>query len=472
MYEVLARIGGKQRESADLHLVHDRFTNEPVGRLHLSTAADVEEALQIAVSVRAEAPLTGYQRADLLRRAAARLEEDRESFVQVQHAEAGFTRSDGQTELARARRTLELCADEAIRLTGRAVPLSSPSASRDRLGFTVRKPVGVVAAVTPFNSPVNTVCHKVGAAIAAGNAVLLKPSEATPSAAVMIADAFSDAGLPDGWLQVLHGTGRTPAAQVVEDPRVDMITFTGSNATGQRVQRAAGSRRVQLEMGSISCTVLAEDAELTEAVLQRCAQAAFRKAGQVCTSIQRLYVHAEIADDVLPRFLAVAAAMTAGDPRLPATDVGPLISLAAAERIESWIAEAVRAGAVLQLGGQRHGSVITPTVLENVRRGTRLHDHEVFGPVVCLHRYTDDQQLVEEINATPYGLATGLFTNDLARALHFATELRVGTLYVNGTSSSRVDIAPYGGLKDSGHGLEGPAYAVAEMTEETLVSIE
>ena len=472
MYEVTGRIGGKSRESATLLPIRDKFTNEIAGQLHIASAADIDEAFTLTSSARREAPLTSHERADILREAARLLAAHSEELAEAQRIEAGFTVADGRKEVERAIETMLLSADEAIRFGGESIPLGSAPNTKNRIGITIRKPIGVVVAITPFNSPVNTIVHKIGPALAAGNAVILKPAEQTPTAGNVLADVLAEAGLPSQWLQVVHGPGEIVGAALVADERADYIAFTGSTATGRLIQESAGLRKTQLELGSISCTVVAQDAVVNKAMLANTANAAFRKAGQVCTSIQRLYIHQDMEQEVTAALLATTAALHVGDPSDTSTTVGPLISLEAAERVESWIKEAVEAGAEVLAGGTREGTVVQPTVLRGVGPGMKLHDYEAFGPVVCLYSYDNDDVLVEEINATPYGLASGIFTHNLDRALNLAQRLDVGTLHVNGTSSSRVDIMPYGGLKASGHGIEGPAYAVKDMSVETLLSLE
>jgi acyl-CoA reductase-like NAD-dependent aldehyde dehydrogenase len=472
MYEVTGRIGGKARESATRMPVYDKYSDTVVGNLHVASDADIDEALRTAAGAAREAPLTTHERADILRQAARLLAGHSDELVQQQRVEAGFTNSDGQREVDRAIETLLLCADEAIRFGGEAIPLGSAPGTKNRTGITIRKPIGVVAAITPFNSPVNTIVHKIGPALAAGNAVVLKPAEDTPSPGNVLADVLAEAGLPSPWLQVVHGPGETVGARLVADDRSRYIAFTGSSATGELIQAAAGMRKTQLELGSISCTAIAQDAVINPAMLANCANAAFRKAGQVCTSIQRLYVHRDVEREATDGFLAATAALRVGDPADSSTVVGPMISLAAAKRVEEWISEAVAAGAEVLAGGTREGTVVQPTVLRGVRPGMKLHDLEAFGPVLCLYTYDTDEELTDEINATPYGLASGVFTHSLDRALNLAHRLDVGTLHINGTSSSRVDLMPYVGHKASGHGVEGPAYAVKDMSVETLLSLE
>lgn len=472
MYEVAGRIGGKPRESSERMPIHDKFSGEVAGELHVASAADIDEALRLATGAAQEAPLTSHDRAEILRGAARLLTDHADELVEQQRVEAGFTNADGRREVDRGIETMLLCADAAIRFGGESIPLGSAPNTKNRMGITIRKPIGVVAAITPFNSPVNTIVHKIGPALAAGNGIVLKPAEDTPSAGDVLADVFAEAGLPAPWLHVVHGPGESVGAALVADERSTYIAFTGSSATGALIQAAAGLRKTQLELGSISCTVVAQDADLSPSMLGACANAAFRKAGQVCTSIQRLYLHRDIAAEFTDAFLATTAALHVGDPADPATTVGPLISVAAADRVQDWIAEATAAGAELLAGGTREGQVIQPTVLRGVTPGMKLHDLEAFGPLVCLYTYDSDEELIGQINSTPYGLATGVFTHSLDRALNLAHHLDVGTVHVNGTSSSRVDIMPYSGMKASGHGVEGPAYATLDMSDQTLLSLE
>jgi succinate-semialdehyde dehydrogenase/glutarate-semialdehyde dehydrogenase len=473
MYEVTGRINGKARESGgELFPIYDKYSDTVAGQLHVASKADIDEALRLASVARREAPLTTHDRADILRKAARLLADHSDELAEQQRVEAGFTVADGRREVDRAIETMILSADEAIRFGGESIPLGSAPNTKNRMGITIRKPIGVVTAITPFNSPVNTIVHKIGPALAAGNSVVLKPAEQTPSPGNVLADVLAEAGLPPQWFQVLHGPGETVGAALVADERSDYIAFTGSTQTGTLIQRAAGLRKTQLELGSISCTVVAQDAVIDKAMLANCANAAFRKAGQVCTSIQRIYVHRSREQEFTDAFLATVAALHVGDPSNTSTTVGPLISREATDRVESWIKEATAAGAETLAGGTREGNVIQPTVLRGVKGGMKMHDLEAFGPVVCLYAYDDDNELVDEINATPYGLASGVFTHNLDLALNLAHRLDVSTLHVNGTSSSRVDIMPYGGLKASGHGIEGPAYAVRDMSVETLLSLE
>jgi succinate-semialdehyde dehydrogenase/glutarate-semialdehyde dehydrogenase len=382
--------------------------------------------------------------------------------------EAGFTESDAAGEVRRCMQTLALSAEEARRLAGDVIPLAGAPGAAGRMGFTLRVPLGVVAAITPFNSPLNTVAHKVAPAFAAGNAVVLKPSSFTPLTACLLAEVLQEAGLPHGFLSVLHGSADV-VKQLQADERVRFFAFTGSTEVGRQIQQRAGLRRTQMELGSIACTILCDDANL-DAALPKVVNAGFRKAGQVCTSVQLLLVHQSLMQEVEKRLVPLVQALRFGDPKEPQTFVGPVISEDNAMRIESWINEAVAAGAKRLVGGARQGAVVPPTLLTHIRDDMKVGCNEIFGPVVAIVPFDTLAQAIERVNATPFGLATGIFTNRLNDALLAAQKLEVGGVHVNETSSSRVDLMPYGGSKDSGFGREGPHYAVHEMTEERIVT--
>ncbi len=349
------------------------------------------------------------------------------------------------------------------------IPVEGALQQDGRLAFTLRVPLGVVVAITPFNAPLNTVAHKIAPAFAAGNAVILKPSTSTPVTACKLTEVLIDAGMPPGFLSVLHGGGDV-AQNLLNDERVRFFAFTGSTEVGRIIQRAAGLRRTQMELGSIAFTILCDDADLDRA-LPKVINAGYRKAGQVCTSVQILLVQNRIMDAVQARLAAMVGRLKFGDPCDAETVVGPLISEAAAIRVESWIEEAVRKGAQRLAGGERRGAVVPPTLLTGIDARMQVGCREIFGPVVCLAPFATLQEAIDRVNATPYGLATGIFTNRLLDALTAARRLEVGGVHINETSSSRVDMMPYGGSKDSGFGREGPRYAIHEMTEERVVTI-
>ncbi|MFZ2099982.1 MAG: aldehyde dehydrogenase family protein, partial [Oricola sp.] len=311
--------------------------------------------------------------------------------------------------------------------------------------------------------------HKIAPAFAAGNAVILKPSSSTPVVACKLAEILLDAGMPAGFLSVAHGRGDV-ARRLLDDERVRFFAFTGSTGVGRTIQQAAGLRRTQMELGSIAFTIVCDDADLDRA-LPKIVSAGFRKAGQVCTSVQILLVHDAVMETVTSRLTAMAEALKYGDPHDGETVVGPLISEKEAVRIESWIEEATRGGARRLTGGPRRGAVIPPTLLTDIDPAMQVAGCEIFGPVMCLVPFATLHEAIGRVNATPFGLATGIFTNRLQDALTAARQLEVGGVHINETSSARVDMMPYGGSKDSGFGREGPRYAIHEMTEERIVTI-
>jgi acyl-CoA reductase-like NAD-dependent aldehyde dehydrogenase len=365
--------------------------------------------------------------------------------------------------------TLKLSGEEARRLAGDVIPLAGAPGQAGRLGFTIRVPLGVVAAITPFNSPLNTVTHKVAPAFAAGNAVILKPSTNTPLTACKLAEVLLEAGMPRGFLSVLHGSAEV-VKHLQDDERVRFFAFTGSTEVGRKIQQAAGLRRTQMELGSIACTILCDDARV-DVALPKIINAGYRKAGQVCTSVQLLLVHESLQEEVETRLARLVKALPFGDPQDPQTVVGPVISEDAAIRIEAWIQRAIADGARCLAGGARQGAVVPPTLLTDIGDRMDVGCREIFGPVVCIVPFSTLAQAIARVNSTPFGLATGLFTNRLGDALAAAQQLEVGGVHINETSSSRVDLMPYGGSKDSGFGREGPHYAVQEMTEERIVTI-
>jgi succinate-semialdehyde dehydrogenase/glutarate-semialdehyde dehydrogenase len=450
--------------------VPDRFTGEPFARVSAASPDQVDAAVVAARRSFTRNALDPHARYRILTRAAELVEQRREELTRAIVAESGFTRTDAGLEVDRCVQTLVVSGEEAKRITGEMVPIDGAPGQSRRLAFTIRVPVGVVCAITPFNSPLNTVAHKVAPALAAGNAVVLKPASYTPVTAALFCEILEAAGVPPGHLNLLYGGGEDVGRRILEHPDVGFCTFTGSTQVGKDIQRSAGLRRTTLELGSISSTIVCEDADLSWAV-PRCVRASFRKAGQVCTSVQRLHVQR----DVLGRFLEMLVTETAtakvGDPYASDTMVGPMITEREAERAELWVREAVEQGARLVHGGRREGALFHPTILTDVHRDMRVMCREIFAPVISIVPYDTFDQAIDQVNDSPFGLAAGVFTADLARALRAARELRVGGVHVNETSSSRVDLMPYGGVKESGFGHEGPRYAIREMTEERLVTI-
>jgi succinate-semialdehyde dehydrogenase/glutarate-semialdehyde dehydrogenase len=446
----------------------DKFQLKQFAQVTTADAAQVMRAIDVAQAAFKSGAPGPYDRGLVLDKAATLMEQRLGDFVLTMQREAGFTKTDATGEVRRCIQTLKLSAEEARRLSGDVIPIAGAPNQQGRIGFTLRVPLGVVVAITPFNSPLNTVAHKVGPAFAAGNAVILKPSSQTPLTACILAQVLMDAGIPPGFLSVLHGSSQV-VKHLQSDVRTRFFAFTGSTEVGQVIQQNAGLRRTQMELGSIACTIVCDDAKLGVA-LPKIVNAGYRKAGQVCTSVQLLLVHETLLHEVELALTKLVQALSFGDPQIPDTFVGPLISEEAAIRVEAWVQEAVKAGAKCLVGGNREGAVVAPTLLTNIHSTMKVSCNEIFGPVICIMPFDTLAHAIERVNSTPFGLAAGVFTNRLTDALTAAQLLEVGGVHINETSSSRVDMMPYGGSKDSGFGREGPYYAVHEMTEERVVT--
>jgi acyl-CoA reductase-like NAD-dependent aldehyde dehydrogenase len=463
-------IDGQWVEGESTQELTDKYRGRVYGAMAVASAAQVDHAVGAALVGMKSSTLSPYERYAILSRAARLVESRMESLVALMRDEAGFTRADSENEVKRCVQTLELSAEEAKRLNGELVPMEAAAGMKNRMGFTLRVPRGVICCITPFNSPLNTVAHKVAPALAGGNAVVLKPSNLTPLSAVELCKALLEAGLPPRLLALVNGPGSRIGRKLLEDPRIAYYAFTGSTQVGREIQQAAGLRGVQLELGSIASTIVCHDADIDRAI-PKIINAGFRKAGQVCTSVQRLFVDRRIREQFVPRFVAAAKATQAGDPADPGTIVGPMISREHAQRATAWVAEAVKGGAKLLTGGSCDGNVMQPTVLQDVSTSMRVYCEEIFAPVVSVIDFDSLDEVVARANDTPYGLAAGLFTSNLQTALRTARRLEFGGVHVNEASSARVDIMPFGGVKDSGYGREGPGYAIREMTQERLVTL-
>lgn len=462
-------IAGAWTDGAASATIADKFSQKPFARAALPSREQARVCVAAADAAFRASRLDAHERGAILDRAAAQIEKRSSDFVETMRQEAGFTRRDAAGEVQRTIATFRLSAEEARRLGGDVIPLEGAAGQHGRIGFTLRVPLGVVCAITPFNAPLNTVAHKVGPALAAGNAVVLKPSLHTPMTSCILAECLLDAGLPRGLISVLHGDGDV-AQWLLDEELVRFFAFTGSTEVGKIIQNKAGLRRTQMELGSIAHCILCDDADL-DAALPKIINASYRKAGQVCTSIQVLLVQRPLIAEVERRLAPLVAALSYGDPADDSTFVGPVISEASAERIESWINAAVTTGARKLVGGERRGSVVPPTLLADVGPTTPMGCQEVFGPVLTIAAFDDFDEAIARVNATPFGLATGIFTKRLDHALHAARKLQVGGVHINETPSSRVDMMPYGGSKDSGFGREGPHYAIREMSEERMITL-
>jgi acyl-CoA reductase-like NAD-dependent aldehyde dehydrogenase len=460
-------IGGQWVEAKDAYGVTDPFRGTVVSRAPQSSLEDVDAALRAAVTSRQKAAaVPGYERAALLRRVGGLLTERANNIAEIMSRESGKAIKDAKAEIARSLDTIQLSAEEAIRIEGQQVPLDGSAMGAGKIAFTLRFPVGVIAAITPFNAPFNLACHKVAPALAAGNTVVLKAPPQTPCVIHELARLFTDAGVSNGFLNVIYGDKAGPA--LVRDRRVDFISFTGSSRVGAEIKAASGLRRVALELGGNGPTIVNGDASVTETA-PICARNAMRLAGQSCISVQSIYVHRSLYSSFVECLEEEVRKLKTGDPLDPATDVGTLIDETSAQRVESWVNEAIAAGAKLVVGGRRCGAQVEPTILADANPSMKVICDEVFGPVVSVMPFDDFDGVCTQIGESRFGLQCGIFTKSLPDAITAIRSIRTGGVIINGTSTWRTDQLPYGGVKDSGIGREGPRYAIRDMTEERLV---
>ena len=462
-------IDGRWSDGVDSFAVLDKYSGAVVGRGQRASREQVDAAVAAARRSFDSVKLEPYERYRILMSAAELIVARKELLASTIVAEAGFPYVDADNEVTRAAQTFIVSAEEGKRLTGHVVPIEAAPGHAHRMAFTIRVPRGVVCGITSFNSPLNMVAHKVAPALASGNTVVIKPPQATPLSATLLAQVLLDAGLPPGHLNLVHGPGSEVGGWLIANQEIAFYSFTGSTPVGKEIRTSVGLRPVALELGSIAATLVCDDADLTRAAT-RCVQSAFRRAGQACTSIQRLFVHRSVLDEFLPRLLQAAQALQVGDPHDRKTVIGPMISERDAARVEAWVADAVEQGARVLLGGTRRGPLMQPTILIDVNPRMRVMCEEIFGPVMSIVPFDDLDDAIHQINSTPFGLACGIFTRDVMRALNLARRIHVGVVHLNEPSSSRVDLMPFAGVKDSGVGSEGPHYAMREMTEERLVT--
>lgn len=451
--------------------VRNKYSGEVIATLPEARREEVDAAVAAAErAAREMAELPAYRRSEILRRTAELIREDREGFAETIAAEAGKALKYARIEVDRGMTTFTLAAEEARRMHGETVPLDGVPAGEGYFGFWVRRPVGVVAAISPFNFPLNLVAHKVAPALAAGNAVVLKPAGTTPLTAVRLCRALAEAGLPAGAINLLHGPGRTVGEWLVTDPRVSKISFTGSPPVGRRITAVAGIKKVTLELGNASPVIIAPDADL-EFVARRCAVGAYYNSGQVCISVQRIYSDRTIYEPFVERFVQASEAMVVGDPLDERVDVGPMIDVGEAERIEGWVSEALAGGARALTGARREGAVYWPTVLTGVTPQMQVVAKEAFAPVASIIAADDFDEALAQADATEYGLQAAVFTRDLDRVFKAIKRLNFGGIIVNDTPAFRADHMPYGGMRTSGIGREGVRYAMEEMTNIQMVAI-
>jgi acyl-CoA reductase-like NAD-dependent aldehyde dehydrogenase len=460
-------VGGEWIDTGDWLEVRSPYSGDVVGRVAKAGADETRRAIDAAQRAM-ENPLPAHKRAEILVRVAAGLGRRHEEVARVISDEAGKPLKAARVEAARAMSTYTFAAVEARTLAGEMVPMDAAQAGEGKLAFTLRRPIGIVGAISPFNFPLNLVAHKIAPALAAGCAVVLKPASQTPMSALLLAELEEEAGLPPGWLNVLVGPAAEIGDVLVEDERVKLITFTGSSVVGWKLKERAPKKRVNLELGNATPVIVTADADVTAAAT-KVSQNAFAFAGQSCISVQRVYVERDVYDAFVQTLIPLVNALKVGDPADEETDVGPVIDEDARERIIDWIKKT--SGEVLA-GGDLDGELIRPTVIANPGRDDEVSCEEVFGPVCTVTAVDSVDEAIELANGTRYGLQAGIFTSSIDTAFRAAQELDFGGVTVNEAPTFRSDQMPYGGVKDSGNTREGPQYAVREMTEDRLVVID
>ena len=445
------------------------FDQSVIDTVPKANVADVDLAIASAVrGAEAMRKLTAYDRYAILRKTADLLAERSEDLARTITMEEGKVIAEGRTEVQRAIQTITGSSEEAKRLHGETVPLDAAPGNVNQFGFTIRVPVGVVVAIAPFNFPLNLVCHKVGPALAAGNSVVVKPAGDTPLSALKLTEILLEAGLPAEAIQCVTGSGGEIGDAITGDPRVRKITFTGSMEVGDQICRNAGIKKVTMELGSNSPLIVMPDADL-EKVAAATVAGGFANAGQVCISTQRVFADRSIYADFLDALVAPTEAFSMGNPLDEAVRMGPMIRESDAHRVGEWISEAVSGGARIVAGGGHEGTLHSPTVVADVKPDMRVSKEELFGPAVAVSAFTDINEAIAMANDSRFGLSAGIFTQNLDWAMRFAREVQSGSLHINSAPGWRADLMPYGGLKDSGMGKEGPSYAVQEMSELKMV---
>ena len=462
-------INGEWVDGTDTMPVVDPFQQSVIDTVPRASAADMELAITSAVrGAQAMGKLTSYQRYEILRKASDLMSERAEDLAMTITREEGKVIAEGRVEARRGVQTITFSAEEAKRLHGETVPLDAAPGNVNQFGFTIRVPVGVVAAISPFNFPLNLVCHKVGPALAAGNSVVLKPASDTPMSALKLTEILLEAGLPEEAIQCVTGSGGEIGDVLTGDPRVRKITFTGSVEVGDRICRNAGVKKVTMELGSNSPLIIMSDADL-EKVAAATAASGFSNAGQVCISTQRVFADRRIYADFLDALVESTQAFAPGNPQDESVRMGPMIRESDATRVGEWIAEAVQQGARVAVGGDYEGTLHAPTVIADAKPDMRVSREELFGPAVAVSSFSDIDEAIAMANDSRFGLSAGIFTQNIDWAMRFAKEVHSGNLHINSSPQWRADLMPYGGLKESGIGKEGPAYAVQEMTELKMV---
>ncbi|GIO38660.1 aldehyde dehydrogenase [Paenibacillus antibioticophila] len=469
-------VDGKWCQPQNYEVLHAPFSGEQLGFIGQATPVEAASAIEAAHRAFQEYKhMSSFRRSAILAKAADLLSRQRERVETLISLETAKPLRAARAEVSRTIETYRFAAEAAKSITGEQVAMDAAENGEGYIGFTIREPIGVITAITPFNFPLNLVAHKVAPALAAGNTIVLKPAEQAPLSALLLGELFQEAGLPDGVLNIITGKGAELGEVLTTHPWVKKISFTGSHAVGELVQRQAGLRRTTLELGS-NATLIVDEGTSLDDIIDRCVSGAFGNNGQVCISLQRVLVHASLFDEFTDKLARSASQLLLGSPLEESTDVSSLISSQAAHRVAAWVNEAVVGGAVIVTGGRLREdighNIYAPTVLINAPCSSKVWSEEIFGPVVVLKPYEHLEEAIELVNESRYGLMAGIYTNNLQNAIVAARQLQVGGVAINDIPTFRVDQMPYGGVKDSGKGTEGIKYAIEEMTNLKLIVLK
>lgn len=449
--------------------VLDPKDNSVIATVPCASAEDMHHAVEQAKEgVRIAAAMPTYQRVSVLNQAADLMKLRHDEFAETIAREGSKTIREARKEVSRCIETLRISAEEARRIHGETIPFDQMPGNENRVGYYYRFPIGLIAAITPFNDPLNLVAHKVGPAIASGNAIIVKPATVTPLSAILLAEVLVEAGLPPKVLTVITGHGSEIGDVLVQHPAVRKISFTGGVEAGQHILSKAGMKKISMELGSSSPAIVLNDADITKAV-ESTVSGAFWAAGQNCLGVQRVYIENSVFEEFKSKFVALTEKYQVGDKLSEHTDMGPMITEKEAIRVERWVNEAIDKGATLLCGGKRKGAFYMPTVLTNLPPDCTLASEEVFGPVVTLYPVSNLESAIEESNSVNFGLQAGIFTRNLDKAFEAIQKLEVGGVMVNDSSDFRIDAMPFGGVKNSGLGREGIKFAIEEMTDPKVV---
>ena len=462
-------INGKWLPGKEKINITNPYNDEVIGTVPKATKKDVDNAIMSAQQAfKVISTMDAYKRSEILENTSTLLQKHREDIIETLIVESGKPWKYANGEIGRAIETFKFAAEEAKQISGETIPFDASPNSTSKLGFYFRTPIGVIGAISPFNFPLNLVAHKIAPAIASGNSVVLKPATATPITALKLGELLLKAGLPDGVLNIILGEGSSVGDWLVTDPRIKMITFTGSPSVGKYIMSRGGLKKYTMELGSNSAVIVCEDADLTKAI-PRCMVGSFAYSGQVCISVQRIYVHQNIFKEFTEQFKTETTKQKIGNPIEQDCDIGPMIDIREAQRAYQWVQKAIDSGAKILAGGKLQGKTFPPTILTDVKHDMNIIQKEIFAPVVSIIPYSDFDEALELVDSTKYGLQAGIYTNDIERAFKAVKRINVGGIIINDIPTFRVDHMPYGGNKDSGIGREGLKYAIDEMTNIKLV---